>query len=57
LEIDSTVPGLGELHLRHSEKWAAHAPGVLCATIAEMDFGTSPELVTEAVARMKTAVS
>jgi cysteine-S-conjugate beta-lyase len=36
--IDLTVPGLGELRRRRSEKWSLHPPGVLSATVAEMDF-------------------
>jgi cystathionine beta-lyase len=36
--IDLTVPPLAQLQERRSEKWDGHAPGVLAATIAEMDF-------------------
>jgi bifunctional pyridoxal-dependent enzyme with beta-cystathionase and maltose regulon repressor activities len=36
--IDLTVPDLDELQRRRSEKWSLHPPGVLSATVAEMDF-------------------
>jgi cysteine-S-conjugate beta-lyase len=36
--IDLTVPPLARLQERRSEKWAGGGPGVLGATIAEMDF-------------------
>jgi cystathionine beta-lyase len=32
------VAGLAELQGRRSEMWAGHAPGVIAATVAEMDF-------------------
>jgi len=40
--VDLRVPDLPTLHERRSEKWAAHPPEVLCATIAEMDFPLAP---------------
>jgi cysteine-S-conjugate beta-lyase len=36
--IDLSVPDLATLNRRRSEKWAQQEPGVLAATIAEMDF-------------------
>jgi cysteine-S-conjugate beta-lyase len=41
------VPELADLQRRRSEKWAGHAPGVIAATIAEMDFA-----VAEPIARV-----
>ncbi len=38
------VPDLDALHARRSEKWAAHGPGVLVSTIAEMDFPLAPAI-------------
>lgn len=32
------VADLAELQKRRSEKWSGHAPGVIAATVAEMDF-------------------
>lgn len=32
------MPSLAELQQRRSDKWAGYAPGVISATIAEMDF-------------------
>jgi cysteine-S-conjugate beta-lyase len=40
--VDLDVPGLAELSRRRSDKWSGHAPGVLAATIAEMDFPLAP---------------
>ena len=37
-KVDLRVPDLAALHERRSDKWAGHAPDVLVATIAEMDF-------------------
>ena len=45
-DVDLRVPPLHELHERRSEKWADHEPGVLAATVAEMDFPLAPP-VTE----------
>jgi cysteine-S-conjugate beta-lyase len=48
------APPLEELARRRSEKWAGHAPGVLSATIAEMDFAVAPvvrDALHEAVER------
>jgi hypothetical protein len=36
--VDLTVPALGTLRERRSEKWALYEPDVLSLTIAEMDF-------------------
>ncbi len=36
--IDLSVPPLDELSRRRSEKWALWEPGILSATIAEMDY-------------------
>src|SRR4051794_19226124 len=50
--IDLAVPDLATLHERRSEKWAGHAPDVLAATIAEMDFPLAPpvgEALREAI--------
>src|SRR5829696_8164100 len=40
--VDLRVPDLAALHERRSEKWAAHPPDVVSATIAEMDFPLAP---------------
>jgi cysteine-S-conjugate beta-lyase len=37
-QIDLGVPPLTELQRRRSEKWEGYEPGVISATIAEMDF-------------------
>jgi hypothetical protein len=36
--VDLTVDPLDRLQTRRSDKWAGHRPGVIAATIAEMDF-------------------
>lgn len=38
MTVRLVVPPLSELQQRRSEKWAGYAPGVISATIAEMDF-------------------
>lgn len=43
--VDLRVPPLAELQQRRSDKWAGHAPGVIVATIAEMDFPLAPPVV------------
>ena len=40
--IDLRLPPLAELHERRSLKWDGHAPDVLAATVAEMDFPLAP---------------
>jgi hypothetical protein len=37
-QIDLGVPPLTELRRKRSEKWEGYEPGVISATIAEMDF-------------------
>lgn len=41
------VPDLAELQRRRSEKWSGYEPGVIAATVAEMDF-----LVAEPIAKV-----
>jgi cystathionine beta-lyase len=50
VSVDLNVPSLEILHQRRSEKWAPHAPDVLSATVAEMDFPLAPP-VREALQR------
>ena len=52
-EIDLTVPPLDVLQQRRGEKWALHEPGVLAATIAEMDFPVLPAIRAALVAMIE----
>jgi cystathionine beta-lyase len=49
-----TVPRLDELQRRRSEKWAGYPPGVISATVAELDFAIAEpiaEVLHDAVRR------
>src|SRR5690349_21412368 len=49
-----TVPTLDVLRQRRSEKWSGHPPGVIGATVAELDFELAAPIATvlhDAVAR------
>jgi cystathionine beta-lyase len=49
-----TVPQLDILRQRRSEKWSGHPPGVIGATVAELDFELAPPIATvlhDAIAR------
>ncbi|GAB3839505.1 MalY/PatB family protein [Kribbella italica] len=39
-----TVPSLDVLRQRRSEKWSGHPPGVIGATVAELDFELAPPI-------------
>jgi cystathionine beta-lyase len=52
--LELVVPELAVLQQRRSEKWSGHAPGVIAATVAEMDFELAEPIAAvlhEAVAR------
>jgi cystathionine beta-lyase len=49
-----TVPQLDVLRQRRSEKWSGHPPGVIGATVAELDFELAPPIAAvlhDAIAR------
>ncbi|ONI75772.1 hypothetical protein BWI15_08095 [Kribbella sp. ALI-6-A] len=49
-----TVPQLEVLRQRRSEKWSGHPPGVIGATVAELDFALAPPIAAvlhDAIAR------
>jgi cystathionine beta-lyase len=39
--VELIVPSLAELQTRRSEKWSGYEPGVIAATVAEMDFAVA----------------
>lgn len=43
--VNLSVPPLAELQMRRSDKWAGYGPGVISATIAEMDFPLADPIV------------
>ncbi len=55
--VNLSVPPLAELQMRRSDKWAGYGPGVISATIAEMDFPVADPIVEVLHARLGDTIS